>query len=127
METILLVDDDPAILRLCQQILRLDAYNVLTAPSGEMALRVLQSNNNQVDLAVLDVMMPFMNGIELAGRIQKANPDIPVVLMTGYGPAEIARVVGENNPYRIIWKPFTSESLRRMVENVISASTGASA
>jgi len=47
--------------------------------------------------------------------------------MTGYGPHEIARVVGDNNPYRIIWKPFKADSLRRMIENVISGSaSGAS-
>jgi two-component system C4-dicarboxylate transport response regulator DctD len=126
METILLVDDDPGVLRLCQQILKLDGYTVVLATGGEQALRLLQENGNSFDLAVLDVMMPVMNGIELANRIKAVNADIPIVLMTGYGPAEIARVVGENNPYRIIWKPFTSESLRRMVENVISSSAGTS-
>jgi len=42
--------------------------------------------------------------------------------MTGFGPQEIARVTGENNPYRIIWKPFKTESLLRMIENALSGS-----
>ena len=125
LETILLVDDEPGVLRLCYQILNLDGYKVLQATSGEDALRQLQRNTGGLDLALLDVIMPGMNGIELAKRIQAIYPHTPIILMTGYGPHEIARVVGDNNPYRIIWKPFKADSLRRMVENVISSSTGA--
>ncbi len=127
METILLVDDEPGVLRLCYQILNLDGYRVLQATSGEEALRLLQKNSEGLDLALLDVIMPGMNGIELAKRIQAIYPNTPIILMTGYGPHEIARVVGDNNPYRIIWKPFKADSLRRMIENVISGSaSGAS-
>jgi len=122
LETILLVDDEPGVLRLCYQILNLDGYRVLQATSGEEALRLLQQNSEGLDLALLDVIMPGMNGIELAKRIQAIYPDTPIILMTGYGPHEIARVVGDNNPYRIIWKPFKADSLRRMIENVISGS-----
>jgi len=127
LETILLVDDEPGVLRLCYQILNLDGYRVLQATSGEEALRLLQKNSEGLDLALLDVIMPGMNGIELAKRIQAIYPNTPIILMTGYGPHEIARVVGDNNPYRIIWKPFKADSLRRMIENVISGSaSGAS-
>ena len=52
-------------------------------------------------------------------RIQAEKPNVPVVLMTGFGPQEIARVAGDNNPYRIIWKPFKTESLLRMIDNAL--------
>jgi CheY-like chemotaxis protein len=126
METILIVDDEPAVLKLCQRMLKFGGYNALPATSGLEALRLLRESNCVIDLAVLDVMMPGMNGVELAKCIHSVNPDIPIVLMTGYGPEEIMRVVGENNPYRIMWKPFNTESLCRMVENVIGASAGTS-
>jgi two-component system cell cycle sensor histidine kinase/response regulator CckA len=125
LETILLVDDEPSVLRLCYQILNLDGYRVLQATSGEDALRQLQRHTAGLDLALLDVIMPGMNGIELAKRIQAIHPETPIILMTGYGPHEIARVVGENNPYRIIWKPFKAGSLRQMVENVINSAARA--
>lgn len=120
METILLVDDEPAVLKFCQQLLGLDGYSVLPATSGEAALRLLEQNNATISLALLDVMMPSMNGVELARRIEAANPDIPIILMTGYGPKEIASVVGDKIPHRIIWKPFQADSLRQMIENVLS-------
>ncbi len=109
METILLVDDDATVLSLCQRILRLGGYSVIAAGSGVEALRLMQNSTEKIDLALLDVMMPGMNGIELAKHFQNANPGTPVVLMTGYGPNEIARVISDN-PYRIIWTPFKTES-----------------
>jgi CheY-like chemotaxis protein len=122
METILLVDDEPAVLKLCQQILKLDGYSVLPATSGEEALHLLEQNKAAINLALLDVMMPGMNGVELAGRIEATNPDILIILMTGFGPKEIASVIGDKSPHRIIWKPFQAASLRQMIENVLSNS-----
>jgi two-component system cell cycle sensor histidine kinase/response regulator CckA len=119
METILVVDDEPAVLAMCQTILKLGGYNVLSAFDGEDALRLLKDSAISVELALLDVMMPGMNGLELAGRIRSENPAIKIVLMSGYGPEEIASVVGEN-PYGIIWKPFKMASLLRMIENVLT-------
>ena len=124
METILVVDDEPTVLNLCRRILELGGYSVVTAGGGADALRRLNGGPGPIDLALLDVMMPVMNGIELARRIQTEKPGTPVVLMTGFGPQEIARVAGDNNPYRIIWKPFKTESLLRMIENALSGSGG---
>jgi DNA-binding NtrC family response regulator len=124
---VLLVDDEPIVLRLCQQILNLGGYRVIQATSGQEALRLLQQNDVEIGLALLDIMMPGMNGIELGEQIQRRRPSTPIVLMTGYGPREIAQVIGDKNPYRIIWKPFKTESLLRMIENVLSVSAGASA
>jgi CheY-like chemotaxis protein len=118
METILLVDDEPVVLALCQTVLRSGGYNVLSANNGQDALRLLQDSPTSVDLALLDVMMPGMNGVELATRILERNPAIKIVLMSGFAPKEIASVVGDN-PHGIIWKPFKTESLLRMIENAL--------
>jgi two-component system cell cycle sensor histidine kinase/response regulator CckA len=123
LETILVVDDEPTVLNLCRRILQLGGYSVVSANNGNDALRVLQSNPNPIDLALLDVMMPGMNGIELATRIQGSKPEIPVVLMSGFGPQEIARVAGDIKSYRIIWKPFKTESLLRMIENAMGGTS----
>ena len=121
METILVVDDEPTVLTLCQRILNLGGYTVLPASGGEAALRVLGQNSEPpIDLALLDVMMPVMNGVELAHRIQKLRPGTKIVLMSGFGPKEIGAVVGQN-PYRLIWKPFKTESLLQMIENALGS------
>src|ERR1035438_8570341 len=110
METILLVDDEPAVLALCLTILKSGGYNVLSASSGQDALRLLQESATDVDLALLDVMMPGMDGVELATRIRTKNLETKIVLMSGCAPKEIASV-RDNSPYGIIWKPFKTESL----------------
>ena len=98
--------------------------NVLQAGGAQEALQLLQGNT--VDVALLDVVMPGMNGIVLAGRIQHRSPKTKIVLMTGFRADEIAEITGKNNPYRIIWKPFKTESLLQMIENVLGASDAAS-
>jgi CheY-like chemotaxis protein len=124
MGTILVVDDEPIVLGLCHRILQLGGYSVLQASGGEAALRLANQAGPSLDLALLDVMMPVMNGIQLAARLRADHPDLPIVLMSGYSPREIAGVVGDH-PYRIIWKPFKAESLLRMIENSLSQSPDA--
>ena len=118
MQTILVVDDDPTVLHLCQNILKIGGYNILSAGGGSDALKLVGAQGSSIDLALLDVVMPIMNGIELARAIQKDYPQVKVVLMSGYGPKEIGRLVSDN-PYPIIWKPFKTESLLRMIENAL--------
>jgi CheY-like chemotaxis protein len=77
LETILLVDDEPTVLNLCQRILRVGGYNVIAAESGVDALRRMQNSAQTIDLALLDLMMPGMNGIELARHVQNGNPGVP--------------------------------------------------
>ena len=83
METILLVDDEAIVLNLCQTILRLGGYAVITAGSGTEALRLVQDNTGKIDLALLDLMMPGMNGIELAVHFKTLCPDCKVLLFSG--------------------------------------------
>ena len=111
-------------LRLCQQILNLGGYSVLAAGDGKHALALLQKSAATIHLALLDVMMPGMNGIELAKHIHNTYPAMPIMLMTGCGRNEIARVVDANR-YRIIWKPFKTESLLRMIENALGDTSSA--
>jgi CheY-like chemotaxis protein len=119
LETILVVDDEPTVVGLCRRMLERDGYRVLTADSGAGALQLLDSHAEAIDLALLDVMMPDMNGVELARRIEARRPGTPVVLMSGFTQQEITRVAGDIKPYRIIWKPFRTASFLRMIENAL--------
>ena len=123
MATILVVDDERIILNLCTSILKIKGYTVLTAASGEEALRVLEQSEAAIDLALLDIMMPGLNGIQLAVQIRSAHPATPVILMTGFSLREIQEVIGEANSYRIFWKPFKAESLLQMIENALDGNT----
>jgi two-component system, cell cycle sensor histidine kinase and response regulator CckA len=125
LQTILVVDDEPTVLNLCRRILERGGYTVVAATSGLDALRVLENSTQTIDLALLDVIMPGLNGAELAQRIHNLRAELPIVLMSGFGPREIARVVGDIKAFRVIWKPFKTESLIRMIENALGGSAGA--
>ncbi len=82
---------------------------------------VSRDPRHSIDLALLDVMMPGLNGIEVATRLRAARPKLAIVLMSGYSVREIDRIVGEH-PYGIIWKPFKTDSLLQMIENALGQS-----
>jgi DNA-binding NtrC family response regulator len=117
MATILVVDDEPATLSLCARMIQAGHHDALQASGGDAALHLLE--DRPVDLALVDVVMPGMNGVALAEEIHRRHPHTEIVLMTGYGPREILKIAGKENPYRVIWKPFKTESLLQMINNVL--------
>src|SRR5437016_9348596 len=71
--TILVVDDEPIALEFCRSTLVQAGYNVLTATAGEQALNHLKSCRSPIDLALIDIVMPGMNGVDLVKRLEKLN------------------------------------------------------
>lgn len=119
-ETILVTDDEPVALDFCTLALRRAGYHVLSATSGEQALGYFQSGRSQIDLALIDVVMPRMSGIELVKRIEELNLNTRIVLMSGYSPDEVKRLLGSDaSQYRSMWKPFEAGTLAKMIRNVL--------
>jgi CheY-like chemotaxis protein len=79
---VLCVDDDPDTLELRKLVLESSGYSVSTATSGDLALKILEQGTN-VDLVLLDYLMPAMNGDELAQRLRQRYPDLPLVAISG--------------------------------------------
>src|SRR5689334_11835601 len=113
-ETILVAEDDPAVRALASDMLREHGYTVLTAADGEDALRVAQRHAAPIQLLLTDVMMPRMNGLELARAFGAARPETRVLFMTAY--AEVPPV----SDAVVVHKPFTTfvlmEAVRRALE-----------
>lgn len=88
MAKILLVDDDPLLVRMYQKKLENDGYNVETADDGEQAIRKI--NDSKPDLILLDVMMPKVNGYEVLKNIKNndSTKNIPVILLTNVGSSD---------------------------------------
>ena len=82
MATVLCIDDDPAVLELQKDILETNGYTVLTAADGATGLTL--ASTNAVDLVVLDFKMPGMDGGQVAETLLKANPNLPIVICTGF-------------------------------------------
>ncbi len=84
--TVLCVDDDASIRALYEALLSRHGYEVLAANSGHHALNVFQSKGNEIDAVILDYEMPEMNGLELAARLKRHDPTLPVIMISGSAP-----------------------------------------
>ena len=84
VETILVVDDDPEVLALAVDILELSRYTVLSTADPRHALRVVRTHAEPVHLILTDVVMPLMNGLQLAAEVQALRPEVKILLMSAY-------------------------------------------
>ena len=118
---VMAVDDEPAILRLIKLELSSQGFHVVTAGGGEEALRV--SEDQRPDIALLDIVMPDMNGLELMRRLRERAP-LPVILLTGKG-GEADKVRGlELGADDYLAKPFSPDELSARVRAVLRRATG---
>lgn len=115
--TILLVDDEPGVLRLCQRLLERSGAQVVAVASSSQALAVL--TRQQFNLLLADIRMPSLSGFQLMDLARQQQPDISVVLMTGYGTIDIAIEALQHGADGLILKPFSGDELVRSVENAL--------
>jgi two-component system cell cycle sensor histidine kinase/response regulator CckA len=118
-ETILLVEDDPALRKMAAEVLRDTGYKVLTAPSGADALHVAAEHKGPLDVLPTDVVMPGMTGRELAGQIAARYPRIQILYMSGYTDDAIGRHGLHGETLRLLQKPFTHDALVRHVREAL--------
>jgi PAS domain S-box-containing protein len=118
-ETILLVDPDASVLALAARILRERGYKVLTASSGVEALQLLRDNPEKIQLLASEMLMPVMNGPELADHLTTAHPGLPVLYLSGDSEASIAELVTAEARSRIVRKPFTADALAHRVRSAL--------
>jgi two-component system cell cycle sensor histidine kinase/response regulator CckA len=120
-ETVLLAEDEPGVRGLVKQTLEQLGYTVLEAGDGYQALRIIEQYTNEIHLLLTDVIMPLMNGHELATRLKSIRPGTKVLYMSGYTDAVLAfHGIGQPE-IDFIQKPFTASELAGKVETVLSA------
>ena len=120
--TVLVVDDEPVLLRLSTRMLEAQGYTVLAADGPAEAMRLASADGNHLDLLLTDVVMPGMNGRDLAKRITKVAPGLPCVFMSGH-TADVTAVGGALEDMGLfIQKPFTGPDLVRTVDEALAAS-----
>jgi CheY-like chemotaxis protein len=119
-ETIVIVDDQPVVLEFCRTVLERAGYSVFAASGGAQALNFFEPNRSPIDLALVDLVMPGMSGIEFVSKLEQMNLGTRIVLMSGYAPDEVKRVIGsEAAQYRCMWKPFEAATLVQMIKNAL--------
>jgi CheY-like chemotaxis protein len=120
-ETILVVEDDDAVMRATSNILRTHGYSVVAAANGDEACRVLQAESDKIDLVLSDVVMPQLGGPALQKIVADKWPALPFIFMTGYSEQPVSHrddgIRLENRP--VLMKPFRAKALLQIVRHTL--------
>jgi CheY-like chemotaxis protein len=119
-ETILVVDDEVPICELARNTLSAFGYDVWTALDGEEGFQYYQKRSREIDLVILDLSMPKMSGQELLGRIRQINPQVKVIISSGYLNGE-SGLREDECISAFIQKPFSLSDLVRVVRKVLDS------
>jgi PAS domain S-box-containing protein len=114
-ETILLVEDEDAICRITERLLRAQGYTVLSATNGDAALQLARASREPIHLLLTDVILPGMSGATLAGSLVAEYPDLEVLFMSGYTDDHIVREGVLESATQLLEKPFSPDQLLRRV------------
>ncbi|MDQ6987322.1 MAG: ATP-binding protein [Mariprofundaceae bacterium] len=118
-QCILLADDQPSVLDVMCQAIKSLGYKVLTAADGEEAVQVFFRCCGEVDLAILDVVMPEKSGVEVAEILRENTPDLPIIFHTGYGEEAKLGVIQAWARCTTVKKPTSIEALSRCIAKLL--------
>jgi PAS domain S-box-containing protein len=118
-ETVLVVEDEPNLRRLTRQFLEKEGYSVLDAADGTEAVRICVAFEGTIHLLLTDVIMPGMNGRELAKRVSEIRPNTKVLYMSGYTENAIGHNGTLDAGITLLQKPFTLQALQAKVREVL--------
>jgi CheY-like chemotaxis protein len=119
--TILVVDDNPRVLGAVSQLVEALGHSVLTAGSGQEALRVYGESHTRIHCVLLDLTMPDMDGIETMNGLRAIDPNVRIVLSSGYSEASVRSRLPGSCPARFLQKPFVEEDLKVALESAIGS------
>jgi two-component system, cell cycle sensor histidine kinase and response regulator CckA len=114
--TILLVDDEDGIRVTLRRQLTTHGHTVLEASHGFEAIELVRMRRGNLDLVLSDVVMPEMNGTELAASIGREFPGLPVILMSAYAPAGLTEVGPNHHTVPVLQKPFAPGQLEELIQ-----------
>ncbi len=118
-ETILLVDDEKMVLEVSKELLESMGYRVYAVGSGQEALALYMEKKSEVDLVILDMIMPGISGGETFDRLHEINPGIKVLLSSGYSINGKAQIIMDRGCNGFLQKPFQLENLSRKIREVL--------
>ncbi len=118
---LLLVDDDPSLLKLLGMRLSSEGFKVVTAESGPEALKILQKE--KTDLVISDLRMDEMDGMALFDEIQKVHPNMPVIILTAHGSIPDAVAATQRGVFSFLTKPIDKDALYKAIDEALALSS----
>ena len=115
--TILVVDDEPEVLRLFKRILSAEGTQILAAGTGAAALAI--ARQTPLDLVILDVKLPDVSGTDVLRRLRRIDPGVPVIIVTSYGSVETVRASMKLGAFDYLTKPFDNQEVRRVAREAL--------
>jgi DNA-binding NtrC family response regulator len=120
-ETVLLIDDDDMVTDVAAQILNNSGYGVISAKNGKEAIEVYKANQDRIDMAILDMILPDMSGMDTYEKLKEINPGIKVLLASGYGIDSQASNIMERGCDGFIQKPFNMSELIKTIGDILAS------
>lgn len=117
--TILLIDDEDMIREVVSGLLESLGYRILKADSGAEAVKIYQTNQNNIDLVILDMIMPGISGSETFDLLKVINPAVKVILSSGYSQNDMAASILERGCLAFIQKPFSIKDISAKIQEVM--------
>ncbi len=118
-ETLLIVENEPAIRNLLQVALRRNGYTVLAAESGREALEIVRKHDDTIHLVITDVVMPDMDGPELVRQLSTIRPDTQTLFMSGYMDDTLGERGILSTNANFIQKPFSPRTIAQKVRDIL--------
>ena len=116
---VLVIDDEPMVRQIANKILTHYGYNVILAEEGEQGLEIYQQRSKEIDLIILDINMPKMSGDEIFPLLQKVNPDVKVIITTGFVKDTKSELLKDKGIVEYIQKPYTMKVLASAVAKAL--------
>lgn len=122
---VLIVDDEPVVCQSFQRVLSDAGYDVHAETSGKKALATF--GDKPFDVVLTDLRLPDINGLEITRHVRKARPEVPVMIVTGYGSTESEQEAEKLGVFKYLHKPITPDALRTVTADALASTFGATA
>jgi CheY-like chemotaxis protein len=118
--TVLVVDDEESVRRTVSRVLEVLGCKVLRAEDGTVAVQRVRESSKPIDLVLLDLTMPILDGVQTLHELRQMRPDLPVILMSGFAEVHALAKFGEHRLSGFLQKPFTIDEVQRRVTAVLA-------
>ena len=118
-----MAEDEPLVVRVVTMGLSVAGFRAAVAENGAVALEIYRELREEICIVLADVLMPAVTGVQLADRIREVDPEMPILLMTGYSDHELVNEAQKRYP--VLRKPFLHADLIRRIRSVLDAGQSA--